>query len=339
MWRKLVAALIAVAAIAAIYRVVIVPWRCNVIEGTVARSTDLIASEADPFRVRNAAERNVAMLERCIDLCKTDVQLPALAAANLTILGRSAAAAAMYERALQSDQRPELFLRMAEAQLAAGDREAGVRSLITAGDFAGKDYVLTADDVLARMEAYNAVSEHEARAAAARGEAVKHDLDINGDFDSVSRRGRTATDTGSGIAWVSAAEAWSAYANIPTTVTTTLTRSTRRTGRRMLRVQTGARDSGIFQAWGEARGLAPARTLTTAWVFVRSGQVYVGTGNGAATGGDAYSTTTGRWEQLKAQNVSCPATQTVLYAASEKGADFDVDLVEVNEVPGPPCLQ
>lgn len=336
MWRKLAAAAIAVASGAAMYRMVYLPWRCNTIEGTVARSTDRISREDDPFRVRDAAERNVAMLQRCIDVCKTDVQLPTLAAANLMILGRAGAAAAMYERALRYDQRPELYLRLSTAQLAAGDRAAGIRSLVVAGDFAGKDYVLFSPDVLARMEAYNTVSHREARAAAARGEIVRDDLVVNGDFDAVSTRGRVSSDRGSGAAWDAAAESWSAFANTPTTVTTTLMRSTRRPGRRMLRVEVGAGDSGIFQAWGDKRGMAPARVVTDAWVFVRSGQIYVGTGRGSRTRRDAYSSSSGRWERLQAGNGSCPATQTILFSASKR-ADFYVDSVEVYEVPGPPC--
>lgn len=338
MWRKLAALGIAAAALAAMHRLVYLPWRCNVIKGIVGRSTNRLALEANSFRVRPAAERNVAMIERCLDICRTDVYFPALSASNLMILGRAAAAAAMYERALRYDQRPELYLALSEAQLAAGDRPAGIRSLVVAGDFAGKDYVLQSEDVLARRTAYNTVSMHEARAAAGRGEVTRDDLVINGDFDAVSKRGRTSTDTGAGAAWISAAEAWSSYADTPTTVTTTLMRSTRRPGRRMLRVTAGARDSGIYQIWGEKRGMAPASTLTTAWVFVRSGQVYVGTGNGSQTGRDAFSTTTGRWERLEAHNGSCPATQTNLFAATDH-ADFDVDIIEVYEIPGPSCEQ
>lgn len=35
---------------------------------------------------------------------------------------------------------------------------------------------------------------------------------------------------------------------------------------------------------------------TGAWVYVNSGQVCIGTGNGGNTSCNAYSTTTGQWE-------------------------------------------
>ena len=73
-------------------------------------------------------------------------------------------------------------------------------------------------------------------------------------------------------------------------------------------------------------------------MFVRSGRVYLGSGNAPATNADINTMLTGRWEQLEASNRSCPANQTIIYAASD-GADFDVDAVTVVEWPGPPCEQ
>ena len=333
--RSAIAVAIVALAAAAIHRLVILPHGCNVVEETVRQSTRRIAGERDQLRVRPFAESNLAQLERCLDICRTDVRLPFLAGVNLMILGRPDAAAAMYRRALEYDQRPEIYAALAKAQVAMGDHDGAVRNLVVAGAFAGKNYLLDFDDPVAGKEAFSIVAEHEARAAAARGD-VEKTLLFNGNFTAAGPRGASTEDSGQAAQWPSAADAWMARVNVPATVTTQLVPSTRRPGGTMLRVNVGSADSGVFQLWGPRRGRAPERVVTTAWVFVRSGRVYIGSGNGAATNTDVNSMLTGRWEQLEASNRSCPANQTVVYAASE-GADFDVDEVTVVEWAGPPC--
>ncbi len=337
--RSAIIAVIVALAAAALWRGVWLPQRCNVLAQTVLQSTEQLDRQRDPFAARRTAERNLQLLEQCMEVCRTDPQFPMSAGNNLMLLGRPEAAATMYRRALEADRRPEIYAALASAQIATGDRAGAVQSLVAAGDFAGKEYLRDFEDVGARMEAYGIVDAHEARAAAARGEKPMPSFVLNGDFsEGPGLRGASTTDTGSGTAWPSASASWNLWADEPATVTSQLVPSTRRPGAMMLRIKTTGRTSGIYQDWGGRRGIAPQSVRTTAWVFVRSGQVSVGSGRGSMSIPDAYSRTTGQWERLEGANTSCPATQTNLFTASA-GADFDVDLVEVVDVPGPPCEQ
>jgi len=64
----------------------------------------------------------------------------------------------------------------------------------------------------------------------------------------------------------------------------------------------------------------------------------IGTGNGGQTSLNTGSTTTGQWELLQSGNKECPANNFIIYANSEGGADFFVDLASVEAVgcQGPP---
>jgi hypothetical protein len=82
------------------------------------------------------------------------------------------------------------------------------------------------------------------------------------------------------------------------------------------------------------------RTVTTAWVFVRRGRIYLGSGNGSEPIRNADSTTTGRWEKLEAVNQTCPVTLTVLRAYGPEGAEFLVrDVRSRPTLLAPPCDQ
>ena len=82
---------------------------------------------------------------------------------------------------------------------------------------------------------------------------------------------------------------------------------------------------------------APKRANISAWVFVRRGQVYLGSG-GARTPVGAVSNTIGRWQRLETLNDTCPARFIVINAATEGGADFYVDEVtSVETIAAPPC--
>src|SRR5688500_4596413 len=102
-WRSALAVAIVAVAAGALHRLVFLPYRCNVVEESVRQSTGRIVGERDRLRVRPVAQANVAALQTCLDICKTDVRLPFLTAGNLMILGRPDAAAMMYRRALQYD--------------------------------------------------------------------------------------------------------------------------------------------------------------------------------------------------------------------------------------------
>jgi len=157
----------------------------------------------------------------------------------------------------------------------------------------------------------------------------------NPDFNAVGPSGPSTSFTGNGAAGNSAAANWTLFNNGPATIKTQVLPSTRVPGGRMIHVTTTGHASGLVQVWG-AFNTGPANVVSSAWVFVRSGKVYIGTGNGGNTGPNGYSSSTGKWEQIRGANNVCPANETIIYSATP-GADFYVDVADVTAIQGPPC--
>jgi hypothetical protein len=96
----------------------------------------------------------------------------------------------------------------------------------------------------------------------------------------------------------------------------------------MLHLTTTGGHCGLVQTWArEDEG--PATATAMAWVYVLSGRVGLGSGNGGSTGVDVLSTATGRWERLEAPSGGSPVNELIIYAGPEGGADFYVDYVAV----------
>ncbi len=160
----------------------------------------------------------------------------------------------------------------------------------------------------------------------------------NPDFNTLS--GGTVSVSTSvqvpGGAGTSAAANWTLFANTaPARFYTEVKSSTRVTGRMMRVVTTGDRNGlvQVFQSDDVCDLDGPDHTVSGAWVFVRSGKVGLGTGNGGNTHIDVESTTLNQWEFLKAPNGVSPANELILYSTNGTGADFDVDFASVNETP------
>ncbi|MCP3137061.1 hypothetical protein [Pyxidicoccus xibeiensis] len=140
-----------------------------------------------------------------------------------------------------------------------------------------------------------------------------------------------------GGAGTSAAASWTLFANTaPARFYTEVKLSTRVAGGRMMRVVTNGERNGLVQVFSSDDVCdldGPDHTVSGAWVFVRSGKVGLGTGNGGNTGIDTESTTLNQWEWLKAPNGVSPANELILYATSLTGADFDVDFASVHQTP------
>lgn len=155
---------------------------------------------------------------------------------------------------------------------------------------------------------------------------------LNPSFEIVGPNGSAVEHTGYALVSESAAKEWYVFHNIPGTTKTELLPSTCPDGGPlMLRVSTDSPSNGIEQVvfnFGEG----PPCIKNSVWIYVVSGQVFIGAGNGGQTGADAYTTTTGQWEQVSAQNSYCPANLTIIYAASVGGAEFYVDLAEWREL-------
>lgn len=151
----------------------------------------------------------------------------------------------------------------------------------------------------------------------------------NGSFTSV-------TTIVPGTAGWSAAANWSLFTNNPGLIVSRLEPSTLPGGVSMLHVITQADRNGVLQVFpgsASCTSNGPARAQAGAFVWVNSGQVCIGTGNGGNTSCNAYSTTTGQWEWLQANNGNSPANEFIVYATSPGGADYFVGFARVNEIP------
>jgi tetratricopeptide (TPR) repeat protein len=319
-WRSAVALLIAATAAYTLVQRVVLPYRCNNIEGRVSRSVQQLWPERGSFEVRQPAERNVAELAECIDICKTDVNVRMLTASNLTLLGRSAAAAALLTEALEYDRRPELHFALAEAQVDLGQRDTALENFVQAGSFSGFQLLDEIPDGELRKKAYERVGSRHERALANTGSPELRNLIANGSFTVAGASPRTASSNAGRSP--SAARSWQLFNSGAGAIASSLEAAPSGRSGRALRVTTTTPDSGLRQII--ARSNSVQRSVTTAWVYVTRGTVYLATGNGSSPAATTFSRTAGRWERLEAVNESCPGRTTVIYAASPGGADFYV---------------
>jgi hypothetical protein len=100
----------------------------------------------------------------------------------------------------------------------------------------------------------------------------------------------------------------------------------------MLHVTTRGNRNGLVQVFGPF-GSGYTHTIATASIYIVSGTVGIGTGNGGNTGIDRNVVTTGSWVTVQALNGSIPANEFVIYATSATGADFYVDFASVQNSP------
>lgn len=168
-------------------------------------------------------------------------------------------------------------------------------------------------------------------ALAATSRAATPNLLKNSDFGQVSQKGMHTELQGDSKPGDSAASQWTVYNNGPGTTTTDLLPSSRRAGKSMIHVITSnskaGSGSGLVQAFFPV-STGPGHVNASAWVYVKSGAVFIGTGNGGNTGIDARTSVTGKWIQLRARNGVSPANLFIIYGQSP-GADFYVDQASV----------
>ena len=98
----------------------------------------------------------------------------------------------------------------------------------------------------------------------------------------------------------------------------------------MLHVYTTGASNGVVQKMFPLN-TGPAKVFASVWVFVKAGNVCIGTGNGGNAHCDMTSTTMNQWVQLKACNGSSPANGVIIYSVGGP-ADFNVDLARVTRV-------
>ncbi|HEY7993222.1 MAG TPA: hypothetical protein VID24_03360 [Candidatus Eremiobacteraceae bacterium] len=170
--------------------------------------------------------------------------------------------------------------------------------------------------------------------------AATTNLLANPDFAQVSTSGEQTTLAGAGATGDSAAEHWTVYNTGAGNTTTELMPSTRGGGKSMIHVVTTDdkpnSGSGLVQAFLPV-GTGPGHVTSSAWIFIKTGTVFIGTGNGGNTGIDSRTAVTGKWIELKARNGVSPANMFIIYGQSP-GADFYVDSASVAALaPGTPA--
>jgi hypothetical protein len=139
-----------------------------------------------------------------------------------------------------------------------------------------------------------------------------------------------------GPAGLSAANSWSVFHNTAGTTTTRLLSTTLGTslGVRMIEVATDGPLNGIVQTTGVV-GSGPLNCIVSGWVFVISGVVGLGGGNGGATQATSIvSTTSGVWEYLQVENLDSPCNEILFYSIGG-AAEFFVDDAGLKELQEP----
>jgi hypothetical protein len=129
----------------------------------------------------------------------------------------------------------------------------------------------------------------------------------------------------------SAADYWTVYVNGCANISTELVPSTLpNTKGYMIHVTTTGEGSGIVQS----ATFSQSSTLSGAWVYINSGCVSMGTGDGGDTGIDEATCETGRWFQFShVPNGISPANEFIVYSVITAGADFYVKNANVVVAP------
>jgi hypothetical protein len=146
--------------------------------------------------------------------------------------------------------------------------------------------------------------------------------------------GPESTITGAPVPGGSAAQHWTTWNN--SAATTTTNHLPVFMGRRgVIHVKTTGATNGLVQVWAPIN-TGPSKVVHSATIFVKSGKVGMGTGNGGNTGFNAFTTHTGRWETISGENTVCPANETIIYSA-DGPAEFYVDSASVKVISRAPC--
>lgn len=174
--------------------------------------------------------------------------------------------------------------------------------------------------------------------AVAGGASGGSNLLVNPSFEIAGPLGPEVTSVGFSGVGHSAAQGWGVFHNTEGTTKTKLVPSTVPGGGDfMIHVVTDGFANGLGQVFGPFNG-GWACVEEQITVFVVSGTVIIGAGNGGNTGPNAFSQGGGAFEVLAGDNAICPANTFIIYSWSVGGAEFYVDLASVKpfSCQGPP---
>lgn len=131
-FRKLAAIAVVACSGVVFYFFCVVPYRCNRLKKAAVAPTQFAYDRIRTPEGSIQARRNLAALEQCMGPACRDVTSDMLAAANYSVLGRSDEAIRLYRDALRLDERPEIYMNLAAAEVAAGDRKTARSDLLRA---------------------------------------------------------------------------------------------------------------------------------------------------------------------------------------------------------------
>lgn len=161
------------------------------------------------------------------------------------------------------------------------------------------------------------------------GQAHAADLLSNGTFNQVGPWGPMVVNPPGSGNGATAALDWLALKNTDGTTITELLGSRRVPGGKVMRVQVDGERNGLQQLFGPFDS-GPTTAYACVWIYLVSGSVGIGVGNGGATNGnDVQLNKKGSWEALEVSNAASPANSIVI--ASVGGpADFYVESARVD---------
>ncbi|MGZ5444405.1 MAG: hypothetical protein ACXWN1_20145 [Thermoanaerobaculia bacterium] len=129
-------ALAALASVWALDRLAYMPCRCNAEVTNLTVQTTAAEATARGYERLVRARRNLERLKHLRDACPTQVRIPFLIGANKEIMERPEDALLSYRDALSIEQRPEIYIALAQIQIQLGQVDAGVESYVAAARFA-----------------------------------------------------------------------------------------------------------------------------------------------------------------------------------------------------------
>ena len=182
---------------------------------------------------------------------------------------------------------------------------------------------------------YDSMGAHEISYVELNDDYEAPNLLSNGSFELGLNQGHSTFLEGTGPG-ISSATNWTLFHNnLGSTESTRVPAETvperlPGSGNSLMRIEASHERNGLVQVFGDLN-TGPAIVESSVWVYVESGNVSLGTGNGGNTGVDATSTTTGRWEKLTSRNGIWPANELILYADGGSSL-FYADLARVEVI-------
>lgn len=128
-------AIVGAAAVIVLYIGVWVPFRVNTIKRAAAEYRDRISAVGVGVRTAAQTRAHLKMLTRYERFAPHDVELLVLIGLYRDLLGQHAQAASYYKAALRLDQRPEIYLNLAAAEMDLGMREESIKHYALAYEF------------------------------------------------------------------------------------------------------------------------------------------------------------------------------------------------------------